>query len=98
LTFLQDEQPGNIYVQNANYQVASQNINELEFQTLKNINNLKRAIHHEQVNRRILPGRDPVSSSNLLEAPSKQHTLDFSSNDLDMDQDLVSVIRLPKKV
>ena len=88
-----------MYVRDANYQVAPQtDLNELELQVHRNINNLKRVIHHDQVNRRILPGRESVSKRNLLEAPSQQHTLDFGTNDFDVDHDLVSVIRLPKKL
>jgi len=98
MTFLQDEQQCKIYVQNAENQVAPQNINKLEFQTLQNINNLKRAIHHNMVNGPFLPAREYVSNRNLLEAPSQQNTLEFRSNDIDVDYDSVSVIRLPQKV
>jgi hypothetical protein len=97
MTFLLDEQPASLYVQNANYQgVPDTDIDKLATQSSQNIENLKRMIHHDQVNRQFLPSKETVSKRNLLETRRYQDALEFRSSDIDGEYALVSVIKLPK--
>ena len=101
MTFLGNEQPEQRIFQNEHYQVAPHtDINERSAQVSRQVENLKKMIHQDLVRQQILSDRKILDVPNryLLDAPGQKNALEFRSNDIEIDHDSVSVIRLPKKV
>jgi hypothetical protein len=99
MNFLGDEQPTQVLVENKMYQLApDSDVDKLSVHISRKVENLKRLIHHDLVNKRYLLDKENSDASNRysLEATGQQNRVEYYANNLESDPDSVTLIKLPR--